>query len=74
MVISMTDATETGNWVELAVSCAPEAVEIVAALLADYGLNESVAIEAPFTQDPNSDEVQVDPSRPTTTTRQPRQR
>jgi ribosomal protein L11 methyltransferase len=64
MVISMTDATETGNWVELAVSCAPEAVEIVAALLADYGLNESVVIEAPFTQDPNSDEVQVEPAQP----------
>jgi len=57
---TMTDPTETGSWVELAVGCAPEAVEMVAALLADYGLNEGVIIEAPFTQDADSDEVLID--------------
>jgi ribosomal protein L11 methyltransferase len=60
----MTDPTETGSWVELAVSCAPEAVEMVAALLADYGLNEGVIIEASFTQDADGDEVLIDPTQP----------
>ena len=59
----MTDPAETGSWVELAVCCAPEAVEIVAALLADYGLDEGVIIEAPFTQDADGDEVQIDPTQ-----------
>jgi ribosomal protein L11 methyltransferase len=59
----MADPTETGFWVELAVSCEPEAVEIVATLLADYGLNEGVIIEAPFTQEPDGDDVQIDPTQ-----------
>jgi ribosomal protein L11 methyltransferase len=59
----MTEPTETGSWVELMVCCAPEAVEIVAALLADYGLNQGVVIEAPFTQDADGDEVLIDPTQ-----------
>ena len=64
MVPSMTDSTETGSWEELAVSCAPEAVEIVATILAGYGINEGVIIEAPFVQDVDSDEVVIDPTQP----------
>ena len=64
MVSLMTEQTETGSWVELAVSCAPEAVEIVATLLANYGLNDGVIIEEPFTQDVNSDDVLIDSSLP----------
>jgi ribosomal protein L11 methyltransferase len=60
----MTDSTETGSWVELAVSCAPEAVEIVATILADHGLNKGVIIEAPFIQDADSDEVLIDSAQP----------
>jgi ribosomal protein L11 methyltransferase len=60
----MTEPTETGFWVELMVCCAPEAVEIVAAILADYGLNQGVVIEAPFTQVPDGDDVQIDPTQP----------
>src|SRR5829696_7075289 len=60
---AMTADVITGHWVELAVTCAPEAVEVVAALFSEYGLNEGVVIEEAFTQETDGD-VEVDPSRP----------
>ena len=59
--------TETvGAWIELAVVCDHEAVEPVAELFARYGYNEAVAIEEPFTQEQDGDNVAVDPTRPVT--------
>ncbi|MDP9354030.1 MAG: 50S ribosomal protein L11 methyltransferase [Chloroflexota bacterium] len=67
----MTEGTseETGadaEWLELAVEVDAEAVEPVTELLARYGYNEGVVIEEPFTQDPDGDNLAVDPSRPFT--------
>ncbi|MGH2615604.1 MAG: 50S ribosomal protein L11 methyltransferase, partial [Thermomicrobiales bacterium] len=62
----MTADATTGRWLELAVTCDPEAVEAVAALFAEHGFNQGVAIEEPFTQDPDGDNFAVDPSRPVT--------
>src|SRR3954452_6486546 len=59
----MTADVIIGRWSELAVTCAPEAVEVVAALFSEYGLNEGVVIEEAFTQEADGD-VEVDPSRP----------
>ena len=59
----MTADVITGRWFELAVTCAPEAVEVVAALFSEYGLNEGVVIEEAFTQEADGD-VEVDPSCP----------
>jgi len=53
-----------GHWLELAVTCDPEAVESVAELFARHGFNQGVAIEEPFTQDPDGDNFAVDPSGP----------
>jgi hypothetical protein len=58
---AMTADVITGHWFELAVTCAPEAVEVVAALFSEYGINEGVVIEEAFTQGANGD-VEVDPS------------
>ena len=58
----MTEAV--GTWIELAVVCDHEAVEPVAELFARYGYNEAVAIEEPFTQEQDGDNVAVDPTRP----------
>ena len=60
----MTDSV--GRWIELAVVCDHEAVEPVAELFARYGYNEAVAIEEPFTQEQDGDNVAVDPTRPVT--------
>ncbi len=62
--MALTAEPITGRWLELVVTCDPEAVEVAAALFADYGLNEGVVIEAPFTQDADGANVQVDNSRP----------
>lgn len=58
----MTADTSAGRWLELAVTCDAEAVESVAALFATHGFNQGVAIEEPFTQDPDGDNFAVDPS------------
>jgi ribosomal protein L11 methyltransferase len=60
----MTASSLTGRWIELGVTCDFEAVEAVATLFADYGLNHGVVIEEPFTQDPDGEEVQIDLTRP----------
>jgi ribosomal protein L11 methyltransferase len=51
-------------WLELAVEVDHEAVEPVTELFAQYGYNEGVAIEEPFTQDKDGDNLAVDYSRP----------
>jgi ribosomal protein L11 methyltransferase len=55
---------QTGAWLELAVETDHEAVEPVTELFAKYGYNEGVAIEEPFTQEPDGDNLAVDLSRP----------
>lgn len=56
--------TTPGGWLELAVECDTEAVEPVSELFARYGYNEGVVVEEPFTQDPDGDNMALDPSRP----------
>jgi ribosomal protein L11 methyltransferase len=51
-------------WLELKVTCDAEAVEAVAELFAGHGFNQGVAIEEPFTQDPDGDNFAVDPAKP----------
>ncbi len=58
----MTEATNA--WLELAVEVDHEAVEPVTELFAQYGYNEGVAIEEPFTQDQDGDNLAVDYTRP----------
>jgi ribosomal protein L11 methyltransferase len=53
-----------GRWLDLSVVCEAEAVEPVAELFARYGFNQGVAIEEPFTQDPDGDNFAVNPSGP----------
>ena len=53
-------------WLELAVECDTEAVEPVSELFARYGFNQGVVIEEPFTQEPDGDNLAVDPTRPIT--------
>jgi ribosomal protein L11 methyltransferase len=60
------DGAGANRWLELAVECDHEAVEPVSELFARYGYNEGVVIEEPFTQDPDGDNLAVDPSRPVT--------
>ena len=60
----MTVGTAAGRWLELAVTCDAEAVESVAELFAAHGFNQGVAIEEPFTQDPDGDNFAVDPAGP----------
>ena len=57
---------DPGRWLELAVECDTEAVEPVGELFARHGYNQGVVIEEPFTQDPDGDNLTVDPSRPAT--------
>jgi ribosomal protein L11 methyltransferase len=58
----MTAEATKGVWLELAVTCDAEAVESVAELFAQHGFNQGVAIEEPFTQDPDGDNFAVDPT------------
>ncbi len=57
----MTSDVVPGQWLELAVTCDAEAVESVTELFAKHGFNQGVAIEEPFTQDPDGDNFAVDP-------------
>ena len=56
--------TQAPAWLELSVECDTEAVEPVSELFARHGYNGGVVIEEPFTQDPDGDNIAVDPSRP----------
>src|SRR3954447_5167252 len=60
----MTDTTTTRRWLEFAVTCELKAVEAVAALFDEIGVNEGVVIEEPFTQNPDDGNVEIDRSRP----------
>jgi ribosomal protein L11 methyltransferase len=60
----MTASSLTGRWIELGVTCDSETVEAVAALFADYGVNEGVLIDEPLTWGPDGEEVQIDRTRP----------
>lgn len=51
-------------WLELSVEVDHEAVEPVTVLFAQHGYNEGVAIEEPFTQDGDGDNLAIDPNRP----------
>ena len=55
---------ETRTWLELAVEADPEAAEAIGELFARFGYNEGVVIEEPFLQDPDGDNLRVDPARP----------
>jgi ribosomal protein L11 methyltransferase len=54
------------QWLELSVQVDHEAVESVVELFAEYGYNEGVVIEEPFTQEADGDNLAVDRSRPVT--------
>ncbi len=62
----MSAPAETDRWLELAVECDTEAVEPVAELFARHGFGQGVVIEEPFTQEPDGDNLAVDPTRPVT--------
>ena len=52
------------TWYELSVEVDSEAVEPVSELFARYGFNEGVAIDEPYVQDGDGDNLGVDLSRP----------
>jgi ribosomal protein L11 methyltransferase len=52
------------EWLELRVEADHEAVEPIVELFSQYGYNHGVAIEEPFTQDPDGDNLAVDLSKP----------
>jgi ribosomal protein L11 methyltransferase len=51
-------------WIEVRVDANAESVEAVCELLARYGYNEGVAIEEPYCQDEDGDNLEIDPTRP----------
>ncbi len=53
-------------WYELAIDVHAEAVEPVSALLAGYGYNDGVAIDEPYVQDGDGDNLQIDVEKPFT--------
>ncbi|CAN5779069.1 50S ribosomal protein L11 methyltransferase [soil metagenome] len=52
------------QWIEISVNVDHEAVEPMVELFSRYGYNNGVAIEEPFTQDPDGDNLTVDLQRP----------
>ncbi|MEX1158350.1 MAG: 50S ribosomal protein L11 methyltransferase, partial [Thermomicrobiales bacterium] len=57
------DSAEAG-WIEVSVAANAESVEAVSELLARYGYNEGVAVEEPYKQDEDGDNLEIDPTRP----------
>ncbi len=51
-------------WHELSVEVDSEAVEPVAELFGRHGFNEGVAIDEPYLQDGDGDNLEIDPARP----------
>lgn len=51
-------------WHELSVEVDTEAVEPVSELFGRYGFNEGVAIDEPYVQDGDGDNLEIDPDRP----------
>lgn len=62
---SSSDAPER-VWYELSVDVDSEAVEAVSELFARYGFNEGVAIDEPYVQDGDGDNLEVDFKKPFT--------
>lgn len=62
----MTDQeTTTGaGWLEVTVEADAESVEAVADLFSRYAYNQGVVIEEPFVQQPDGEDLAVDPTRP----------
>jgi ribosomal protein L11 methyltransferase len=58
------ESAAEAEWLELSVSADHEAVESVVEAFAAVGYQEGVAIEEPFVQDPDGDNLRVDMSRP----------
>ena len=54
------------TWYELSVEADNEAVEPVSELFARYGFNEGVAIDEPYVQDGDGDNLEIDLDRPFT--------
>ena len=52
------------EWYELSVEADAEAVEPISELLGRYGFNEGVAIDEPYLQDGDGDNLEVDTSKP----------
>jgi ribosomal protein L11 methyltransferase len=52
------------EWYELAVAADAEAVEVISELLARYGFNDGVAIDEPYVQDGDGDNLEIDESKP----------
>jgi ribosomal protein L11 methyltransferase len=52
------------NWIEVSVEADAEAVEAVSELLARFGYNDGVAIDEPYRQDEDGDNLEIDPTRP----------
>ena len=52
------------GWIEVSVEANAETVEAVSELLARYGYNEGVAVEEPYRQDEDGDNLEIDPNRP----------
>lgn len=57
-------AESQAGWVEVSVAANAESVEAVSELLARHGYNEGVAIEEPYQQDEDGDNLEIDPTRP----------
>ena len=57
-------AESGAGWIEVSVEANAESVEAVSELLARYGYNEGVAIEEPYQQDEDGDNLEIDPTRP----------
>jgi ribosomal protein L11 methyltransferase len=54
------------EWYELTVDCDAEAVEPVTELFARYGFNQGVAIDEPYVQDGDGDNLEIDLGKPFT--------
>lgn len=52
------------EWYELSVEADVEAVEPISELLGRYGFNQGVAIDEPYRQDGDGDNLEIDPAKP----------
>lgn len=52
------------EWYELSVDADAEAVEAISELLGRYGFNEGVAIDEPYRQDGDGDNLEIDTTKP----------
>jgi ribosomal protein L11 methyltransferase len=52
------------EWYEISVDADVEAVEPISELLGRYGFNQGVAIDEPYRQDGDGDNLEIDPAKP----------